>query len=137
MQNLDHFKQFLEIERSILLTGGISTNLTKELIEHINQLSQELIIFARSRIVTPEQIFITVENLKDQTCKLARQLRQERIKMDQVEQVKTKLKKVGWAIAGSSLVVLNVSLANQLGLNPGGAALSGILGAIFIDKAAA
>lgn len=131
IRSLDHCKEFLELERTILIRAGVSRKLRGRIIEYLNYLASELIVAARKEDITPNRIFAAVQELSNEICQLQTQLKKQQTSV----QRKKWAKKMFMVLAGPGLIVLNYSpITMEIGLDPGGSALSGTIGALLLDR---
>ena len=139
--DLKHFVYgFQELERRLLIDGGVNAQLAEVLAEMAQALIQAIKYWqpnaADAWQGSPETLRQDVERIRDAVCDLENSLRQGAQEREQLLKQSRYLRRVTFAIGGALMVGLNASaLAISLGLSAPGSAVSGAVGGALIGAA--
>jgi hypothetical protein len=130
----EQFEAFLDLEREILIRGGLSRDIVNPLIAS----SRESVKEVRDRAKPPSEVIEAVRLLRDRACLLADDLIRDAKEEGSWEHLKEKIKKIMLGLGGAALIGLNASsLATSVGITAAGSAVSAAIGATVIQSAAA
>lgn len=112
LDNLETFREFLEIERKILIKGGFPEYLADQIVGWSDDVRRDVLERAR----TPEEVVANIESLRDQACGLSSELKEHRQEEADRKRGKRLLKRIWKGISGSALVALNAAAGITLGV---------------------
>jgi len=133
VENPDNFEAFLELEREVLIKGGIPYEAVDLLIEASYRVLDEV----KARAKPPEELSANVHLLRDRACLLFHDLETNAIDKERWGNIKSKIKIAMVGIGGGAMIGLNLSaLAASLGMTTVGSGISTSIGAGIVSGAA-
>lgn len=134
IEESDRFDDFLDLEREILIKGGLHRDTVEALIEA----SRESITEVRERAKPPSEVLEAARLLRDRACVLASDLIEEARQQDRWEDIKERIRKVILGLGGAALIGLNASsLAASVGITAALSVVSVGIGGAVVQSAAA
>ncbi|SRR6266542_3247 len=129
-----HLEMFLELEREIMIRGGLTLDVVDSLVESMRQSVGSV----RERAKPPAEIIDTTRVLRDRACTLANDLVDQAQKDDWWDRASQRVKRILLGLGGGALIGLNSgALATSVGLTAAGSAVSIAIGGAIISSAAA
>jgi hypothetical protein len=133
VENPDNFKNFLELEREILIKGGVPYEVVDLLIEASYQTLDEI----KARATPPEELNSRVHLLRDRACLLSHDLETDAADKQRWGNIKSKIKIATLGIGGVALAGLNLgALAASVGMTAVGSNVSVAIGVGIASNAA-
>lgn len=133
LSSLDAFEEFLAKEERILVEGGFNPFLAKQVTDYCRDLREKVL----REDTTVSQVMEAFAALEGQACRLSSELRTRAENEAAYRKDASRLKRIGVGMVGVGLAGVNVGLGiTTAGFGLGAAAVSGILGAKMIEKAA-
>jgi|GEM_PF-6959294 len=128
-RKLDHFRQFMSLERKLMVLGGLRVDLIDALTGQAERLIDEVRRGNRSISELHGTLFV----LREKTCGLAEELLEKR----RSKMKRNKLLGIAYALGGATIITINASPATvgDITLSSAGMAVSGAVGAVIIEKA--
>jgi hypothetical protein len=133
IENPDRFKEFLELERELLIKGNVPFHVVDLLIEASYRALDEIKVRAKP----PDEIMSTVLLLRDRACLLFNDMKTSAVDLRRWGRLREKIKLTVVGIGGIGLVGLNASaLALSIGITTVGSTVSGAIGGGIISGVA-
>ncbi len=134
VENSDNFEMFLDLEKEVLLRGGVPAEVTELLIEASLETIEEI----RARAKPPSEVMEIVRVLRDRACLVSADLKAKAIDESRWDGIKARIRKTTLGIGGAALIGLNASaLAATVGITSVGSVVSAALGGAVLSGAAA
>jgi hypothetical protein len=138
ISDLNHLRNFLQVERQVMLKGGMSPQLVDTLMIKIEE---TFAMITQSRI-DAERLRGGLQSIRYQACRLsdtmerAARMAAPQERQETARRTKRHLFFVLYTLGGAGIVLLNTSpIAVQLGLSEAGSAVSGAIGSGLIGVA--
>lgn len=130
---LNYFRYFLNLEKQLLLSGGLRLELVEGLIGQAERLVEDI------RLGTRDASYLqgTLYALRQKTCDLARNLRAIQEGQEQSLKKRARLLSIAYGVGGACLIVINASSPafGDINLGDAGKAVSGAIGGVILEKA--
>lgn len=134
IENSDSFETFLQLEREVMIRGGLHM----EVVDLLIAANYSALQAVKDRAKPPSEVIETTRTLRDRACILSSDLATKAVDESRLESFKEKVKHSMLGVGGAALVGLNVSaLATSVGITTVGSAVSAALGGGIIQSAAA
>lgn len=133
IENPEHFESFLELEREILMKGGMPYDVVGLLIEASYKALEEV----KARAKPPEELSASVHLLRDRVCLLFQDLKADTREKQRWGNIKSKIKIAMVGVGSVAMIGLNLSaLAASLGMTTVGSGISSSIGGGIVSGAA-
>lgn len=134
IENPEQFKAFLELERELLIKGGVPQEAVNLIIEAIHRALDDV----KNRAKPPDEVIAAALLLRDRSCLLSDDLKASVADRKRWGNVRAKIKIVMIGIGGAAVIGLDVSaLAASVGITTAGSTVSSAIGGGIISGAAA
>jgi hypothetical protein len=128
-----NFEVFLELEREVMIRGGIPHEVVDLLIEASYRAVGEI----KARAKPPEELSANIHVLRDRACLLFQDLKTDAVYKQKWGNIKSKIKIATVGIGGAALIGLNLTaLAASLGMTTVGSGVSASIGGGSVSGAA-